>query len=420
MNWRLWLFWIKDFFQGGKVLEAYKDLKNNYNNSKEHQIEKLKNILKIAKSNSKFYDKYNELDINSFPVINKQIIKDNFDVIFSNLYNKEKLHKMSTSGSTGIPFTIYQNKEKRIRVIAEVLFFGKIANFTFGQKEMFARIWVRQVKKSKFKSFLQNLNAFDISKLDDNNINKMLEVCKKEKTTFLLAYASTLFQLNRYISKTNYDLKKMNIKSIVSGSELLNEDTRKGLSSKFNCKVFSRYSNEENGILGQDTGVDKTFILNEVDYYFEFLKLDSDEWAKPGELSRIVITDLYNYSMPMIRYDTGDLCVYELINDKLYIKEIQGRKVDLIYDSNGKELSPHVITNNMWDVEKIYQWKFIQIGQKNYKLELNVEEGFSGEKELLEKLKVLLGKDANVVFEYKNEIPVLSSGKRKYIENLYR
>ena len=53
------------------------------------------------------------------------------------------------------------------------------------------------------------------------------------------------------------------------------------------------------------------FIINNASYHIKFLKLDSDENADIGELSRIVVTDLFNYATPMIRHDTGDLAIVE-------------------------------------------------------------------------------------------------------------
>lgn len=418
MNWRWHLFWLKDRLTGNRIKRVYNELvRDDETLDIDSQKEKITNLLKYAKENCQFYKKC-DLNINKFPVVNKQIIKDNFNDIFVKKYDINKIHKMSTSGSTGTPFTVYQNSEKRNAVLAEVLFFGKKANFEFGEREIYTRIWVNSIKKSFIKKFLQNLISFDISSLDDYNLEKLDNVLIKKKVKCVLAYASSLHAYERYLIN-NKNKNKYFIKSIISGSELLNEDTRRKLSKYFNCNVYSRYSNEENGLLGQDNGIDKTFWLNETNYYFEFLKLDSDKPAEEGELARVIVTDLLNYAMPMIRYDTGDLCKFSIKNNKKYITEIYGRKGDLIFDTNGKSLSPHVVTNNMWNVSHIIQWKFIQLGKKNYKIVLNIEKDFDGEDKLKTMFLDLLGHDAIINFEYVDELPVLSSGKRKYIENLY-
>lgn len=77
------------------------------------------------------------------------------------------------------------------------------------------------------------------------------------------------------------------------------------LEKQFNCTVRSWYSNEENGIMGIQKEEDESYRIDTESYYYEILKLDSDEPAEPGELGRIVITDLYNYAIPLIRYDNG-------------------------------------------------------------------------------------------------------------------
>jgi len=420
MNWRWYLFWLKDALSGGKVRKVYNELKKDevcFN--KENQASKLNELLEYVKNNCEYYKNY-ELNIKKFPVMNKQIIKDNFDSIISKNYNVDNLHKMSTSGSTGTPFTVYQNSEKRNAVLAEVIYFGEKANFKFGEKELYSRIWVKQVQKSKLRKFLQNIVTFDISRLDDNSLSDLYDTLCNKKVKCMLSYASTLKSFDVFLKNNDINNKSV-LKSIISGSELLNEDVRKNLSHRFGCNVYSRYSNEENGILGQDNGLEKTFLLNETNYYFEFLKLDSDEETSQGELSRIVVTDLYNTAMPMIRYDTGDLCYYSIVDGKHYITEIQGRRGDLIYSTNHIPLSLHVVTNNMWEIPNILQWKFVQLDEKRYKIILNVESNFSyeNEKALDIKFKEILGNDAILIFDYIDEIPVLNSGKRKYIENLY-
>lgn len=424
MNIRWNLFWIRDFFKGGKIREAYKDIKNCYFEENKNINEDIDNLLKHAKETTKFYAKDNYKKIEDFPVVNKKIIMDNYEEILSEKYKGEKLHKMSTSGSTGTPFTVVQDKRKRNRVIAAVIFFGKQCGYTFGEKQMFLRVWVKSIQKNKFKKTLQNMITEDISNLDINKMEEIEKILKKEKKlSNILSYASTLEKLSKYLLNKGCKPEDFSVKSIISGSELLQDDTRERLHKVFGCNVISRYANEENGILGQEClESNDEFHLNTADYYFEFLKLDEDIPAKDGELARIVITDLYNYALPMIRYDTGDLAIVGDSKCKLktkVISKIYGRKVDLIYNTKGEVLSPHYITNTMWDSQNIVQFKFTQKGEKEYTILLNVTEEFQGEEDILNKFKKILGADANIEIVYTNEIPVLNSGKRKYIENLY-
>ena len=149
VNWRWDLFWIRDFiFNKSRIRKAYKDIERIYcsdNKTPEYQISKL---LEHARTTTEFYaDIPENISIQDFPIINKRTIIENYDNMLSTKCDNEKLHKMSTSGSTGTPFTVVQNKEKRNRVIAEILFFGKICGYEFGEKQVYFRVWVDSIKK---------------------------------------------------------------------------------------------------------------------------------------------------------------------------------------------------------------------------------------------------------------------------------
>ncbi len=424
INWRWYLFWFKDCISGGQIHKAYKEFISN--ELKEiDTTQKLNNLLRFAKNNTNFYTNVKECKIHEFPVINKNIINENYDDFISKPYKDKKLHKMSTSGSTGTPFTILQNVEKRKRVIAELLYYNMKCGYKFGERQVYFRVWTDKNRKSSFKSFLQNLIPQDISNLSEENIEIILEKLKKDKhISNILSYASTLEKLSSFAYENNYKPEDFSLKSIISSSEILKDETRQKLKDCFDCNIVSRYSNQENGVIAQECTKFKEMHINDVNYYIEFLKMDSDETAEEGEISRVVITDLYNYAMPMIRYDTGDLAVFSSTpkceERGRVITEIYGRKVDSIFDTKGNMLSPHIITNNMWGIKNVKQFKFQQIGMTEYKIILNkIANTNINEEEIINKFRKLLGENSKITIEYVEEIPILSSGKTKYIENLY-
>ncbi|WP_213975744.1 hypothetical protein [Tepidanaerobacter acetatoxydans] len=235
---------------------------------------------------------------------------------------------------------------------------------------------------------------------------------KDKKLKCILGYATSLDIISKYLLDKGDTPDLFNIKIVISGAETLREITRKNLKKVFGCNVVSRYSNQENGILSQEPINKKFFALNNASYYFEFLKLNSDDEAEAGELARVIVTDIFNYAMPMIRYDTGDLAIVK--KDARYgrvIDSIEGRKSDFIYDTLGNILSPHIVTNNMWNFSKIKQYQLIQEDKTKYILRLNGAKGVYKDDDILSLYKSFLGKDADIVIEYVNGIPLLRSGK---------
>lgn len=125
--------------------------------------------------------------------------------------------------------------------------------------------------------------------------------------------------------------------------------------------------------MGQDDDLNNIFYMNRADYYIEILKFNQDIPADNGEAGRIVVTDLYNMSMPMIRYDTGDVGAFKvnISNKRMAIGSFGGRIVDSIENCKGEIVSPHAITNLMWEYDKVKQFQFVQKEIGVYKIILN-------------------------------------------------
>ena len=412
-------FWMLDFCKGCKVYKHYKDIEKQMKNyNREEQDKKINDLLKHAKESTEYYKDVKYTSIKDFPVVNKLTYKENFDKFQSNLYKNKKIHKMSTSGSTGTPFVVNQDMNKRYRTLADIIYFNKIAGQNLGDKYIFFRVWTDKNRKSKLEQFKQHLIPIDILHLDDASLEKIRQTLKKDKkVNSSLAYASTYENIVNYIEKCNDTKDMYHIKSMISSSEVLDIEVKKKINRVIGANVYDRYSNQENGIIAQSCKNGEEFHINTASYFVELLNLDNDEEAKDGELARIVITDLYNYAMPIIRYDTGDLAIKQEGSkcgwNTQVVKNIQGRQVDMIYDTKGNKLTPHTWSVYMWKFNKLNQYQFIQEDKNKYTLKVNMDNNVYTEEEFLSTLKGILGQDANIKIEYVNEIPVIASGKFK-------
>lgn len=390
----------------------------------EHQQSALQKLLQHAVNTTRFYGNTLGSCLTDFPIINKNIIREQQDRFMSSKYDKTELVAMATSGSTGTPFICYQNRGKKKRVNAEVIHYSEKAGYSVGTNLIYLRAITDKSRKSRLHQWIQNETLLDISNLDDEHIERFLGDIEKASRigSMMLAYASTYDALKDYFRRKGHSaVGSSKIHGLVSSSEMLFDDTRVAMSEAFNCRCFSRYSNQENGIIGQDDTENNTFILNEAHYIVEILTMDADEPAVEGQVGRIVITDLYNYAMPMIRYDTGDIGSITYVErngvKKKAITNFGGRRVDVVYDCHGKRLSPHSITNAFWSFREIWQFQFIQESETQYTVKINVTDEFERRREMEALLLRLLGSEAEITIELVDDIPVLASGKRKYIAN---
>lgn len=421
-------FWLMDFLKGGKVKSALITLRNcedggwSEEQVKNYQEKQLHNLLDHAKKTVPFYSTQSNLVLENWPVVNKSILRRNGSSALSSKYKKEDLIAMSTSGSTGTPFTCWQNTNKKKRVNAETLFYNGKTGFSIGRRIIYLRSVVAETQKTPLQQFLQNIYLIDCTDLSDCGIESKLNLIAKYTKhceAMLMGYSSTLDAFRKYFERNGYDkAKKCHLYGVVGGSTMLYDETRSAIENAFGCRCFSRYANEENGFLGQDDEQNNVFLMNRADYYIEILKFESDEQTDIGEVGRIVVTDLWNYAMPMIRYDTGDVGAWFKYNGKrLAIGNFGGRSVDMIFAADGDLVSPHSISTAMWKWKMIEQYQFAQVADGCYQIRINAEKGTIAEDELIDDLKRVVGLNGNIEVKYVNDIPVLNSGKRRYIVN---
>lgn len=377
--------------------------------------EQLEKLLDYAVKATPFYRNCNPKDFNGFPVITKNDLKENWEDFHSKAYHGA-VHHMSTSGSTGMPFTMEWDMEKRKRQLAEMIYFNECAGQKLGQPFIYFRVWTERNRKSKKELWMQNLTPINILHLEEETLEKIRKRLKSRPYIHAcLGYASTYEHLVRYLREKGDTPGQFHTAVMISGSEVLDRKVKQEMKNTIGCRVIDRYSNEENGFLAQTDDMSEEFKVNVGSFRIEVLKEDSDEPVKVGEIGRIVVTDLYSFAVPLIRYDTGDLAVLgaEKRGWATYLKSIQGRRVDVIYDTSGKKLTAHTWSVYMWKYEKLKQYRFIQEGKKQYTLKLNGAKGIYEEEEIKGYLKGILGKDAEISIVHVDGIPVLASGKFK-------
>ncbi|MBV1888582.1 MAG: CoF synthetase, partial [Urechidicola sp.] len=319
-------------------------------------------------------------------------------------------------------FKTFLNKNKKIRNSADTIYFAKKSGFDFGKKLVYIRLWDEQHKKNKLSFWVLNIMRHDITKLKDKDIELLcFRLNKNKQQKGFLAYASAYDSICQYLDKIKSEPIDCNVVSIIAISEHLSDYAKKRMEYYFGCPVVSRYSASETGIIAQQKIGSYDFDINWGSYIVEVLKIDSDSKAELGELGRVVITDLFNYAVPMVRYDTGDLGVLDKDekDEAPVLKKVEGRKMDMLYDTKGQVITSHIV-HQICLYKGIKQYQLIQDTKKSYRFKINATSEFNQEKELKETYLQYFGNDAQINVDYVDDIPLLSSGKRKkVINNVY-
>ncbi|WBX74140.1 hypothetical protein PG913_02615 [Tenacibaculum pacificus] len=387
--------------------------------SYQEQCRRLNKVLKYSAKKIPFYNGINHNSLQNYPVVTKDVIRQQQENFISPDYDISKLTQYHTSGSTGTPFFVYYSPYKVLCNHVSLIYHYRELGYNIGDKMFYFRAWNDLNNMSFFTRLKKNMVMQNCSATKSNMdfFFKNLDT----SNNYLLGYVSSFVAYSQKLK----DKKVEGVNAIITGSEHLSDSDRNYISKAFSAPVYSRYSNEENGIISQQIIEDSSkFRINWPDIWLEILKIDSDEPVLPGEQGRVVITDLCNLAMPIIRYDTGDLSSYDKIdkykNSLLWMNNIDGRLVDSLYDTSGEILNSFHIVNLFWNTQDYLDtFQFIQEEQKKYLLKY-VSDIEIDEILFSEIIKNLIGKDADLQFEKVDKIPLLRSGKRRYVMNNYK
>lgn len=99
------------------------------------------------------------------------------------------------------------------------------------------------------------------------------------------------------------------VKAVEADEVTLSSSQRERISKTLNCKVYDNYGSHELGVVAHACGEEVGNHILSLSHYVEFLEEGSGKEAETGEVARVVVTDLTNRVMPLIRYDTGDLAI---------------------------------------------------------------------------------------------------------------
>ena len=200
-------FWITDYLKGSPIGKHYKEIKylstHDAAATASYREKKLAAFIDYVTANSPFYSSYTGCGLQDFPVVNKSILLDNYENIRIAQDKipgqKGKPHIQSTSGSTGTPFSIPQDTEKRNRRIAELKYFGKVVGFKSHDMLVHLRTWNRWQQKTPAQIRRERIIPFDISSMGEDNLAQLVKTINDNKALCLRGYASSFDLLANYL-----------------------------------------------------------------------------------------------------------------------------------------------------------------------------------------------------------------------------
>ena len=246
--------------------------------------------------------------LKNLPILTKEIIRERFDDLQSTKQTT-RTYRNSSGGSTGKPATLIQDdvyaswsnatRGYYFREFLGVEMFGAKSIWLWGSERDTFKLSSR---KAKLGLFLQNrllLNTFDTS---EQRWLEYIENIRSYRPYYVAGYAGSLYQIARVARKHNIRLHQPEF--VYSSADMLHDFMRREIEEQFNVKVYDFYGSREVGSIAGECSAGRrhVFIMNNM---VEILD-DTNQPVGDAAEGRIVVTNLHNYSFPMIRYEIGD------------------------------------------------------------------------------------------------------------------
>lgn len=241
------------------------------------------------------------------PVLTRSEVQEHYERMLATNRDTRRCEEFRTSGSTGEPTRIVQDREYNEWNRALKLLFDSWTGYVPGQPQV--RLWgltpdrANPPLRLKVGRWLRNecwLNGFFMS---DDDMSRYLELINRIKPRQIFAYVESLHLLTEFAETQGAELHVPD--SLVTSAGTLFPRVRNRIERHFQAALHDRYGAVEAGDIAMERRgqpglyVAPTHIVEILD--------DAGRPVPPGEIGQVVVTVLTNYAMPLIRYGIGDL-----------------------------------------------------------------------------------------------------------------
>ncbi len=236
----------------------------------------------------------------------------------------------------------------------------------------------------------------------------------------IVAYTNPLYEFARYLQREG--LQPVSPKSIIVGAEKLHAFQRELIEQVFQAPVFETYGSREFMLIGAECDKHCGLHLSMENLFVEILNDDGSP-TTPGCEGNVVVTDLFNYGMPFIRYVNGDRAIagYDLCScgrGLPLLKQVVGRQLDTLDTPDGRKIPGEFFPHLIKDFPAIRRFQVIQETIEQITLKLVVDCGqltVVDRENLLNAIHECTGTVVDVRLQFVEDIPLTKAGKLKVV-----
>ncbi len=413
--------WLYSTLQSIRTIQA----RNDWDRSQvlAYQRESLTRLLAHLWAHSPFYRDFyfdhgirdkdvGDLQVRDLPIITKDILMDHFDRVSNDpvlrrapieawihagsepVYEKRYLvlHTSGTSGTLGL-FVYDKHAWTRMRAVTTRVGTVRVNPFRRVRLAWYGATHGRFAGVTACRSLPRLLCNLRLCSVLDP-LPKTLETLNRFQPEQLFGYAASIKEL---AAATLAGKLRIRPRYVTTSGEILTDDAVAMIREAWGVEAANAYGTSESLCLGIRPPGQSVITLMEDENIIEILDENDNEVA-PGAVGRTVVTALYNYAIPVVRYDLRDYVTrgHRAEHERFdHILRVEGRVNDALPVTlrNGSADTIHPVVLSEFFVPGIRRFQFIAESPARVRLKFIGEAGI--EATVREAFEKILGmKDA--------------------------
>ncbi len=318
---------------------------------RERQFAQAAQLVRFARANTPFYrDRFAALgpkaedlrgleDFARLPLLTKDDLRESPEGLVSEGYARENMFHKRTGGSTGVPVHVYWDAPAHRFKNALVQRHDAWAGYRTGMK--LAALWGDTRKSYPLKQRIHQVLVertlyLDTLEMEDEYLREFVARLRRFRPRILMGHAHSLYFFTEFLQSEG--VRDLSFDGIISTAETLIPAEREAIEALFGNVVFDRYGCEEVSLIASECEAHDGMHIGAEGLLVEVVGGDE---STPG---KVVVTDLINRGMPLIRYEVGDLATLRggrcaCGRGLPRLGRVFGRTTDILYAPDGRRIS---------------------------------------------------------------------------------
>jgi phenylacetate-CoA ligase len=395
------------------------------------QDEKLRRLIRHAYDTVPFYrrrlderklkpdDLRTVADLPKLPVLTRQELRAAGAELISSAGSNGPPIKATTGGSTGEPLVAWNDLRGTAWGMAAYFRGLRWAGYDL-DRDRLAILFAGSLKPGrsvvgpiKWGQLTMSLSALDVR---PQTIQKYYDSLQRFRPRFLKGYGNATYLMARGFERAGFP--RLKLRGVFTTSEHLPDYQRQYIEDVLQTEVFDYYGCVEITSVGYECPRHSGYHIPEEHVVVETMAVDQEEANGPRG-GALVLTDLDNYYMPLIRYRNGDAGV---LTDEpcpcgrtlKRISPLFGRVSDLLRSTDGNLVYGGIVDYVLGKTKHIREFCLIQEEPARCRLQYVMEQSDHEIPEVLERLRQFLGSDMRIEAEPVEKVPLTASGKRRF------